>query len=183
MYWYNNDMNFIYLNCGTKKYAEKIIPVKYAPSAVAKTKPEKTYGVDGKWCPIRTIVLLQVDLASFLASGASSLGREAVNRGRRIKRRTVFESLYRNKLWSYFRSAQRGRQNWPFPSSKNSHDEAKCKTFLGKMIFICVRIKNSFTQPRFQTKARATRKWPIGQNSASLWLSGSGYGAILEDVL
>ena len=34
----------------------------------------------------------------------------------------------------------------PFPSSKNSHfqNEAKCKTFLSKVSFICVRIKNRF---------------------------------------
>ena len=128
--------------------------------------------------------MLQVDLTTFLASGASSLGREAVNRATKNRTKDFFESLYQNELGSYFRSTQRGRGNWPFPSSKNSHEEAKRKTFLGKMIFICMRIKNSFTQPRFQTKARAlARKWPIGQNSASLWLSRSGHGAILEDVL
>ena len=36
--------------------------------------------------------------------------------------------------------------NWPFPSSKNSHfrNEAKFKTFLVKMKFICMRIKIIF---------------------------------------
>ena len=127
--------------------------------------------------------MLQVDLTSFLASGASSLGREAVNRATKNRTKDFFESLYQNELGSYFRSTQRGRGNWPFPSSKNSHDEAKRKTFLGKMIFICVRIKNSFTQPRFQTEAGATRKWPIGQNSASLWLSaGHSRGCIVSVV-
>ena len=38
------------------------------------------------------------------------------------------------------------KRNWPFPSSKNSHfrNEAKFKTFLVKMKFICMRIKNYF---------------------------------------
>ena len=37
----------IYLNCGMKQEinAEKIIPVKYSPYAVAKTRPEKTSGL------------------------------------------------------------------------------------------------------------------------------------------
>ena len=38
------------------------------------------------------------------------------------------------------------KPNWPFPSSKNSHfrNEAKFKTFLVKMKFICMGIKNHF---------------------------------------
>ena len=38
------------------------------------------------------------------------------------------------------------KRNWPFPSSKNSHfrTKAKFKTFLVKMKFICMRIKNHF---------------------------------------
>ena len=38
------------------------------------------------------------------------------------------------------------KRNWPFPSSKNSHfrNEAKFKTFLVKIEFICMRIKNYF---------------------------------------
>ena len=36
--------------------------------------------------------------------------------------------------------------NRPFPSSKNFHlqNEAKCKAFLMKMNFICMRMKNHF---------------------------------------
>ena len=36
--------------------------------------------------------------------------------------------------------------NRPFPSSENSHfqNEAKCKTFVVKMSFICMRIENHF---------------------------------------
>ena len=39
----------IYLNCGMKQEinAEKIIPVKYAPYAVAKIRPEKISGLPG----------------------------------------------------------------------------------------------------------------------------------------
>ena len=38
------------------------------------------------------------------------------------------------------------KRNWQFPSSKNSHfrNEAKFKTFLVKMKFICMSIKNIF---------------------------------------
>ena len=38
------------------------------------------------------------------------------------------------------------QSNRPLPSSKKPHfqDEAKCLTFLGKMRFICMRIKNHF---------------------------------------
>ena len=37
-------------------------------------------------------------------------------------------------------------KNWPFPSSKNYHfqNQAKCETFLVKMNFIRMRIKNVF---------------------------------------
>ena len=37
-------------------------------------------------------------------------------------------------------------KNRPFPSSKNPHfqNEAKCTTFLVKMSFICIRMKNHF---------------------------------------
>ena len=33
---------------------------------------KSTYGVDGRWRPIRTIVLLHIELTNFSASGASS---------------------------------------------------------------------------------------------------------------
>ena len=59
-----------------------------------------------------------------------------------------------------------------FPSCKNSHlkNEAKCKTFLVKMSFIYVTIKNHIHNNGFalclSLKQRlgglgATRKWPI----------------------
>ena len=50
--------------------------------------------------------MLQVDLTSFLASGASSLGREAVNRATKNRTKDFFESLYQNELGSYFRSVE-----------------------------------------------------------------------------
>ena len=39
-----------------------------------------------------------------------------------------------------------GTPNRPFPSSETSHfqNKAKCKTFLAKMSFICMRIKIHF---------------------------------------
>ena len=43
--------------------------------------------------------------------------------------------------------AEGNAHNRPFPSSTNSHfkNEAKCKTFVEKMSFICMRTKNSFS--------------------------------------
>ena len=123
--------------------------------------------------------MLQVDLTSFLASGASSLGREAVNRATKNRTKDFFESLYQNELGSYFRSTQRGRGNWPFPSSKNSHEEAKRKTFLGKMIFICMRIKTHLLSLHFKQ-----RLGQLGNGSLDKIAPPSGYQrAILEDVL
>ena len=61
-------------------------------------------------------------------------------------------------------------QNRPFPSSKNSHlqNEAKCKTFVVKMSFICMRITssnfhvNGFTiSLALKQRLGATQKWPI----------------------
>ena len=62
--------------------------------------------------------------------------------------------------------------NRPFPSSKNSHfqNEAKCETFVVKMSFICIIIKNHFHingfALSFALKVRffGTRKWPIESN-------------------
>ena len=62
--------------------------------------------------------------------------------------------------------------NRPFPSSKKSHfqNEAKCETFVVKMSFICIIIKNHFHINSFALslsfKARffGTRKWPILDN-------------------
>ena len=61
------------------------------------------------------------------------------------------------------------KTNRPFSSSKNSHlqSETKCKTFLMKMSYICMRIKNHFHvnsfAPSLALKQRlvATLKWPI----------------------
>ena len=51
-------------------------------------------------------------------------------------------------LWLLFvpKTTQRGFFNRPLPSSKNPHfqNEAKCTTFLVKMRFICMRMKNHF---------------------------------------
>ena len=60
------------------------------------------------------------------------------------------------------------KRNWPFPSSKNSHfrNETKCKTFLVKMKFTCMRIKNHFHINGFtltlalKQRLEATWKWP-----------------------
>ena len=59
--------------------------------------------------------------------------------------------------------------NTPFPSSKKSHfqNEAKCETFVVKMSFICIIIKNHFHINGFalslalKVRFFGTRKWPI----------------------
>ena len=59
--------------------------------------------------------------------------------------------------------------NRPLPSSKDPHfqNEARCTTFLLKMSFICMRMKNDFHikgwAPTLVLKQRpgGTRKWPI----------------------
>ena len=59
-------------------------------------------------------------------------------------------------------------KNRPVPSSKNPHfqNEARCTTFLVKMSFICIRMKNDFHikgwAPTLVLKHRpgGTRKWP-----------------------
>ena len=69
--------------------------------------------------------------------------------------------------------------NRPLPSSKNPHfqNEARCTTFLVKMSFICMRMKNDFHikgwAPALVLKQRpgGTQKWPIIV-SASLGLQG-----------
>ena len=59
--------------------------------------------------------------------------------------------------------------NTPFPSSIKSHfqNEAKCETFVVKMSFICIIIKNHFHINGFalslalKVRFFGTRKWPI----------------------
>ena len=59
--------------------------------------------------------------------------------------------------------------NRPFPSSKKFHfqNEAKCETFVVKMSFICIIIKNHFHVNGFalslalKVRFFETRKWPI----------------------
>ena len=61
------------------------------------------------------------------------------------------------------------KRNWSFPSSKNSHfrNEAKFKTFLVKIKFICMRIKNHFHINGFtlsltlKQRLESTWKWSI----------------------
>ena len=60
----------------------------------------------------------------------------------------------------------------PLPSSKNPHfqNEAKCTTFLVKMSFICMRIKNHFHIKGWPLnlvliqRSRGIRNWPIVPN-------------------
>ena len=68
-----------------------------------------------------------------------------------------------------FRNTEAEKLNRPFPSSKKSHfqNEAKCETFVLKMSFICIIIKNHFhingfaLSLAFKVRFFGTRKWPI----------------------
>ena len=61
--------------------------------------------------------------------------------------------------------------NRPFPSSKKSHfqNEGKCETFVVKMSFFCIIIKNHFHINGFalslalKVRFFGTRKWPISE--------------------
>ena len=69
-------------------------------------------------------------------------------------------------------------ENRPLPSSKNPHfqNEARCTTFLVKMSFVCMRMKNDFQikgwAPTLVLKQRpaGTRKWPININLQDNWI-------------
>ena len=62
-------------------------------------------------------------------------------------------------------------RNRPFPSSKKSHfqNESKCETFVVKMSFICIIIKNHFhinglaLSLALKVRFFGTRKWPIAR--------------------
>ena len=72
-------------------------------------------------------------------------------------------------LFLFWKRYQLPVMNRPFPSSKNSHfqNEAKCETFVVKMSFICIIIKNHFHINGFalslalKVRFFGTRKWPI----------------------
>ena len=74
--------------------------------------------------------------------------------------------FYKNRYIQRYRPAA----NRPFPSSKKSHfqNEAKCETFVVKMSFICMIIKNNFhinglaLSLTLKVRFFRTRKWPIG---------------------
>ena len=82
-----------------------------------------------------------------------------------------------------------GLEHKPLPSSKNSllQNEVRCTTFLVKMSFIFMRMKNEFHikgwAPTLVLKQRpgGTRKWPIDMCSLSVCLRFSaGRGEYLE---
>ena len=80
-------------------------------------------------------------------------------------------------LFLFCGSVQRGDANRPLPSSKNPHfqNEARCTTFLVKMRFICMRMKNDFRikgwAPTIALKQRpkGTQKWPILNLKSKAW--------------
>ena len=74
-----------------------------------------------------------------------------------------------------------GCTNRPFPSSRKSHfqTEAKCETFVVKMSFICIIIKNHFHINGFalslalKVRFFGTQKWPITQDPNTLIMTQS----------
>ena len=85
-------------------------------------------------------------------------------------RRKLGRVTFRKDVWDrYWGRAIQLLANRPLPSSKNPRfqNEAKCTTFLVKMSFICMRMKNDFHikgwAPTlvFKQKPGGTRKWPI----------------------
>ena len=68
------------------------------------------------------------------------------------------------------------RHNRPLPSSKNPHfqNEAKCTTFLVKMSFICMRMKNHFNIKGWTLnlvliqRLGGTREWPIRKHISNI---------------
>ena len=84
--------------------------------------------------------------------------------------------------------------NRPLPSSKNPHfqNEAKCTTFLVKMSFICMRMKNDFHikgwAPTLVLKQRpgGTRKWTIAAKfglKVDLWIISCEFLKFFDRVL
>ena len=63
------------------------------------------------------------------------------------------------------------KRNWPFPSSKNSHfrNEAKFKTFLVKMKFICTRIKNYFHINGFTLSLALKQRFENDRLETKIW--------------
>ena len=94
----------------------------------------------------------QTDLAKIF-----SPWRSPVIRG--VLRALLYSQRFKMSLW----------KNRPFPSSKNPHfqNEAKCTTFLVKMSFICIRMKNHFHVKGWALNLvlietpGGTQKWPI----------------------
>ena len=72
------------------------------------------------------------------------------------------------RIWNTAQGILNPTNNRPLPSSTNPHfqNEARCTTFLVKMSFICMRMKNDFHingwAPTLVLKQRAggTQKWP-----------------------
>ena len=77
--------------------------------------------------------------------------------------RTVFDLFQSGYFFFTF------DRNRPFPSSKKTHfqNEVKCETFVVKMSFICIIVKNHFHINGFalslalKVRFFGTRKWPI----------------------
>ena len=73
--------------------------------------------------------------------------------------------------------------NRPFPSSKNAHfqNEAKWKTFLVKMSFICISIKSAFYNNGFALRLALKQK--LGGNSKMAYWSLEGCFELLIVII
>ena len=87
--------------------------------------------------------------------------------------------FWRLNSWKKSNKSTWGMRNRPLPSSKNPHfqNEAKCTTFLEKMRFFCMRMKNHFHIKGWarnlvlMQRPGGTRKWLIVSYFCSLFLN------------
>ena len=123
--------------------------------------------VGGTWIWIPIVNGISDSLSCILDSNAQnpdSTSKNFPDYGIRIRLHIAKRYQHRsiNLLWT-------STWNRTLPSSKNPHfqNEARCTTFLVKMSFICMRMKNDFHikgwAPTLVLKQRpgGTRKWPI----------------------
>ena len=108
--------------------------------------------LESLFCLIRDVISYNVKLA-----GSSSFPLQL-----------FFYYLERGSHLGQKRTGGGVNSNRPLPRYKNSHsvNKAKCKTFLVKISYICMKIKNHFhinslaLSLAFKQNLGATRKWP-----------------------
>ena len=127
---------------------------------------KSTYGVNGRWRPIRAIVLLHIELTNFTASGANSLGPKGVNRATKNRTKDFFESLYQNELGV-------------FSKYSTLEGELAISEFLGKWFLFAWELKTHLLSLAFKQRLGQLGNGPLDKIAPP----SSYQRAILEDVL